>query len=136
MKLYIDCEFNGKDGELISMALVGEDGREFYEVAQVPQRIDSWVAKHVIPVLHKEPVGAEAFRGLLRQFIAKVPDPEIVADWPVDIGYFCMWCITGEYPAASAPVFKATILSLNTAPKSALPHNALEDARAIAKAQP
>ena len=34
MKLYIDCEFNGFKGHLMSMALVAEDGSEFYEVLE------------------------------------------------------------------------------------------------------
>ena len=32
MNLFLDCEFNGLGGELISMALVDEDGHSFYEV--------------------------------------------------------------------------------------------------------
>ena len=32
MKLFLDCEFNGFGGELISMALVDENERYFYEV--------------------------------------------------------------------------------------------------------
>lgn len=35
MKLFLDCEFNGFGGELISMALVDENERYFYEVGGV-----------------------------------------------------------------------------------------------------
>ena len=31
INLFLDCEFNGFNGELISMALVSEHGDEFYE---------------------------------------------------------------------------------------------------------
>lgn len=36
MNIFIDCEFNGFGGQLMSMALVAEDGREFYEVLPLP----------------------------------------------------------------------------------------------------
>lgn len=32
MKLFIDCEFNEFGGDLLSMAIVSENGDEFYEV--------------------------------------------------------------------------------------------------------
>ena len=35
MNIYIDCEFNGFGGKLISMALCADDGREFYEVVSL-----------------------------------------------------------------------------------------------------
>jgi hypothetical protein len=40
MNLFIDCEFGGK---LISMAIVSEDGKEFYEV--LPCEIQVIVSK-------------------------------------------------------------------------------------------
>lgn len=133
MRFAIDCEFNGKGGELISMALVGEDGREFYEVVGVPADVQPWVAEHVVPILGKEAIGKEAFQRALIDFIKRAPAPvTIVADWPVDIAYFCDWVIVGEYPHCTAPVFKADILSLPSCPASEVPHNALSDARAIA----
>ncbi len=36
MNLFLDCEFNGFGGELISMALVDEHGLFFYEVLECP----------------------------------------------------------------------------------------------------
>lgn len=44
MRFFIDCEFNEFRGELISMALVAEDGREFYEVLPCPNP-GAWVAQ-------------------------------------------------------------------------------------------
>lgn len=52
MNLYIDCEFNGFGGQLISMALVAEDGTEFYEVVPLLEEVTPWVAEHVMPVLN------------------------------------------------------------------------------------
>ncbi len=35
MNIWIDCEFNEFGGDLISMALVADDGQEFYEVLEL-----------------------------------------------------------------------------------------------------
>lgn len=52
MKLFLDCEFNGFGGELISMALVDEQGKYFYEVLPCPQPIP-WVQENVMPKLNQ-----------------------------------------------------------------------------------
>ena len=54
MRLWIDTEYNGFRGALISMALVDEEGREWYEVLKC-RSPSPWVAKHVMPKLHKQP---------------------------------------------------------------------------------
>lgn len=51
MKLWFDTEFNSFAGALISIGIVDEDGREFYEVAYCQQDIHPWVAQNVMPVL-------------------------------------------------------------------------------------
>jgi hypothetical protein len=58
-KLFLDCEYNGFGGPLISMALVTEDGREFYEVLPCEDP-ESWVAQHVMPNLNKPAVASMA----------------------------------------------------------------------------
>lgn len=136
LRVAIDCEFNGKGGELISMALVAEDGREFYEVVRIPEAPDPWVAANVLPILNKQPAGKALFQAKLRAFLAELGDPLIVSDWPVDIAYLCEWVIVGEYPMCTAPMIHAVSMSLPNTPASAIPHNALEDARAICKALP
>ena len=47
MKLFLDCEFNGFGGELISMALVDENERYFYEVLPCINPT-AWVLDNVI----------------------------------------------------------------------------------------
>ena len=54
MKLFIDTEFNGFGGELISMAIVAEDGREWYGILPVADKLVEWVEEHVRPVLDIE----------------------------------------------------------------------------------
>lgn len=50
MRLFIDGEWNSFGGDLISLALVAEDGREWYEVLDCVDP-HPWVAENVIPKL-------------------------------------------------------------------------------------
>lgn len=141
MKFYLDCEFNGFGGELISLALVSSDLEyAFYEV--VPHEglvLNPWVEEHVIPVLYRKPKDSiEGFKHKLAMFLrehAVNNHLTIVADWPEDIKYFCEALITGPGMASITPniTFEMDRTGLvDTSEYSALPHNALEDARALA----
>jgi len=130
LKLYIDCEFNGGFGDLISMALVAEDGREFYEVVPCDAPVP-WVRDNVIPILHKHPISLNGFQGQLRNFLSSFDAIEIVADHPADLGYFFNALIVDDMGSwMRVPPITATIVK-NVNYESAIPHNALEDARAI-----
>lgn len=129
MNIYIDCEFNEFRGELISMALVAEDGREFYRVLPCP-RPKQWVAEHVIPVLRANPVSREEFQAALCYYVAQFDTIHLVADWPEDIAHFCESLITGPGMRLATPPLTMEIRRDLDA-VSRLPHNALEDARAI-----
>lgn len=88
-RLYLDTEFNGHGGRLISMALVTEDDcRDFYEVAPIGN-LDPWVAEHVIPALHKREIPMASFRKLFHNFILGFSNPEIICDWHADAAHFC-----------------------------------------------
>ena len=52
LRYFLDTEFKGFGGELISIALASEDSRHdpFYEAAECPDPTP-WVAQHIIPVL-------------------------------------------------------------------------------------
>ena len=56
MALYLDTEFNGFKGELISLALFNVDGNHFYEVLELPADycVHPWVKANVVPVLNKK----------------------------------------------------------------------------------
>jgi hypothetical protein len=134
MNIFIDCEFNGFGGDLISMALVAEDGQEFYEVLNLSRdrAYEGWVAINVVPHLNKDPVSKDVFQAKLWKFINQYKEVHLIADWPDDIKYFCMSLITGPGVCINTPP-KLTMeinreLSSNS---SVILHNALEDARAI-----
>src|SRR4051794_3934264 len=61
LNVFMDAEFNGFGGDLISIALVCEDGQEWYEVAEIPAEPHPFVVQHVLPVLGKEPIGRDCF---------------------------------------------------------------------------
>lgn len=96
MKYFLDAEFNGFGGALISMALVREDGASLYLVYEPPGALDPWVDAHVMPSLESVPpevevqrVGqAEGARAIWR-FLGDDPAPDIIADWPDDVRCFC-----------------------------------------------
>jgi len=130
-KLYIDCEFNGFGGELISMALFAEHDLYFYEVLECDEP-DGWVAEHVMPFLNKHPIDKEIFKAKLQSFLGGFEHVEIIADWPEDIIHFCSKLLTGPgMMLQTMPVITMTIDRNLGSGNSRIPHNALEDARAI-----
>ncbi|NRB38110.1 MAG: hypothetical protein HRU20_06530 [Pseudomonadales bacterium] len=131
MDIYIDCEWNSFGGELISMALVADNGKEFYEVLNCENPVE-WVAENVMPILNKSPISAEKFKLKLGKFLMQFESVNIIADWPEDIEKFCNALITGAGTCLNTPPLSMNIIRINA--KSELPHNALEDARGIRKA--
>ena len=142
MRYFLDTEFNGFGGELISLALVPEnDDQDYYAVLPLPETLHPWVERHVVPYLHSIPmdvVGGETSRldaaAELARYLAGDEDPVIVADWPDDIAYFCALLVTGPGDMAPVGSLRFEFLSspgFSTAQNSAVPHNALHDARAL-----
>ena len=130
MNLFIDCEFNEFRGKLISMALVSEDGKEFYEVLSCKNPGD-WVKENVLPILNKSPVSFDVFQMKLKTFLGQFETIHIIADWPEDIKHFCESLITGPGFRLNTPPMVMSIYRIDA--ESDLPHNALADARGIAK---
>jgi hypothetical protein len=93
MRYFIDTEFNERGYEhrieLISIALVCEDGREFYAIAKDgwdPENCDGWLHENVLPYLYPKgldvkPTPRSQIATELRSFILENPKPEF-------IGYF------------------------------------------------
>ncbi len=129
MRLFLDCEFNGFKGELISMALVSDLGLEWYEVVPCEYPVE-WVAENVIPILNRKPLeNMLALTGSLRAFLRQFREVHIVADWPEDIEHFCAALITGPGERINTPPLTMEVLRIDS--DSEIPHNALCDARGI-----
>ena len=141
MRYFLDTEFNGFGGALLSLALVPVDGEEFYMTLECADPIHAWVERNVIPFLDHVPVGlvsprmarAEAAMAL-SAYLAADPEPELVADWPEDFTQFCALLMTGPGQMVPVPPLTLRLVPLpgfSTAANSAVPHNALHDARAL-----
>ncbi len=133
MRLYLDTEFNGFGGELISLALVSPDYRhEFYRVCIFTKPVETWVKQHVIPVLDADPLLPAEFKEDLHRFIGRFENPEIICDWHADAEHFCRLLAGHDY--GSSLDFQCRITILKTPPGqpvSLTPHNALADAKAL-----
>ena len=139
MLIFIDTEFNGFGGELISLALVTSSGKDFYEVLEPTKPIENWVEENVMNCLYKEPITVEKFQVKLYQYLMEVSgygrEPlTIIADWPDDIKYFCESLITGPGTSIPTPVKMNFVLDRTlSSEQSEVPHNAYDDAIAIMK---
>lgn len=128
MNLFIDGEWNGYKGELISLALVAEDGSVWYEElgCKYPEL---WVAENVMPKLIQQSVSYVRMQETLARFLNGFPSVHIIADWPEDLEWFCYVLITGPGTRMDTPPLTMEILRVDTVSKN--PHNALADAQAL-----
>jgi hypothetical protein len=131
MKIYLDTEFNEFKGELISMALVAENGEEFYEVLGCANP-KPWVEAHVMPHLQRDPIEPEIFQHRLWKFLCQYPSVQVIADWPEDFKHFCEALMVGPGEVLETPPISMALRRDLSSEHSGLPHNALHDARAIA----
>lgn len=159
MFIFIDTEFTdlAPEAELLSLAAVAEDGREFYcEIVPVPGPASAFVKRFVLPLLE----GGEAacapgeFPRRLGDWLAQFDDPVLLSDSDWDI-YIVRHALTGardrrpcemRVPCADGTVaFRMLVLRALAGGDLALfqetvaghyagdprPHHALVDARAI-----
>lgn len=142
MKLYLDCEFTqlSQAAKLISLALVAENGKEFYV-----ELLDTWgtqdcsdfVIEIVLPQLwggaYAMPV-VEARDALLAFLGGFTEMMEIVTDAPqFDWELFCeLTYLDGQWPSnvRNWPTDATTLEAVSDG--TPLPHHALLDARIIA----
>lgn len=157
MRYYLDCEFFGWGGPIISLALVGEDDRELYLAfnqreleaeARIVTLADErkWMLDNVLPIIDCE--GATAQRvGRCRADVAKdwpryIADfllfhetIYITADWPEDIRHICELLMVGpgQTLIAGKRIFFEWVRkdAYPTPLPGAVQHNALWDARAL-----
>jgi hypothetical protein len=129
-KIFIDCEFNGFGGGLLSFAAVSEDGREWYNELRQPAIWDKWVFENVFPHLGLTPMPKDEFRKSLFAFLRQFPDPVIIADWYTDLMHFFR-LFEGRDHTDSESFACRTEIRLIDGYESKVPHHALHDARAI-----
>lgn len=142
MRYFLDTEYNGFGGALLSLALVPEDGsEEFYVALECDGPLDPWVERNVIPYLNMVPEGLKGPRlprraaaEALAAWLAHDEAPDIVADWPEDLAQLSMLLVVAPGQMLPVPPLSLHFFPLHgfsTAENSAVPHNALHDARAL-----
>jgi len=141
MRYFLDTEYDGWGGKLLSLALVSEHGEELYLTLAWDGPLEPWVERNVVPYLDMVPEPlisprlsrADAAR-TVAHFLAGDGEPLIVADWPEDISLISALLVTGPGVMVEVPpiTFRFVELSgFSTAANSKVPHNALHDARAL-----
>lgn len=132
MRIWIDCEWSGDD--LISMGMVAENGREWYGILHCFDP-EPWVKENVIPVLGGSEIGTwsdkRTFQIAMQEYLLKFDACHIIADWPEDIAWFCRMLVTGPGKRIGTPPLTLEIDRSLDSKGSRIPHNALEDAKAI-----
>lgn len=154
MRYYLDTEFNGMGGELISLALVSEQpiGEIYLANAAVEKQaiwskssefkspgVDPWVWKNVLPIIAAEGsvphwIPLSDFGTQIEHLLANDPDPIIVTDWPDDIRYLCQCLITGPGQMINISGLKFEMHRVDAYPttlEGAIQHNAYWDALAL-----
>lgn len=145
MLYFLDCEFNGFGGDLISLALAGEVG-ELY-LARPEDELNAlaghaWVADHVLPFLslpdaRPDVMPLDQFGRAIQAFLAGSPAPTIVADWPEDLMHLMQCLIIKPGQMVKIPDLTLRLMSASAYPtdiEKAVKHNALWDARALRRA--
>jgi len=141
VRYFLDTEYNGWGGALLSLALVPDDGEELYLTLDWDSALEEWVQRNVVPYLDTVPhnlVSARMSRAdaarTVAHYLAADPEPLIIADWPEDIALFNALLVTGPGAMTDVPQITFRFVQLpgfSTAANSKVPHNALHDARAL-----
>lgn len=145
MKYFLDTEFNGFGGELLSLALVDQDGDWLYLIYEPTQPLEPWVAENVMPIMRAAPPGVEPYvvrhgsptaPRLIANYFARRGGgvPYIITDWPDDIKYLCQAVITGPGEMAAIPRMQFDMVRVDAYPtvlEGAVQHNAAWDALAL-----
>jgi len=143
MRYYLDTEFDGHGGALLSLALVMEDGTSLHLQTEA-RATDQWVQQNVEPLMDSHDADVIATNlpinevgSLIRSFVGRDEAPVIVADSPVDIGRFCQALSTGKdggWASADYPRMTFEVHNVDCYPTTlpgAVQHNAWWDAMAL-----
>lgn len=142
MRYFIDCEFDGHNGPLLSIAMVRQDDESIH-IETTEDARDPWVIENVMPRLrlHQAHVALQVPTTMVGRklvaFIGTDNAPTIVADSPVDIARFCAAVSTapgGGYAACFADRISFEVHDVDCYPTTlpgAIQHNAWWDAMAL-----
>lgn len=128
--LFLDCEFNGFGGALMSMGICSDKhNEEFYAVLPLPAKVHPWVKEHVVPYLISEPICDSAFNLKLFHYLKKHDTETIIADWPEDFSHLMNRLCAPNGFQYDLELDMRLVISGKLVPL--MPHNAISDARAL-----
>jgi hypothetical protein len=135
VNLFVDSEFDGHGGPLLSLALAGDDGSHWYGVFATYCN-DEWVREHVEPKLYAmKPTiqgNEDVLRHSLKEYMLARPGCTIWADWPADFEHLTrLMCGQSYDESFMIPCTMRLIVTPDGEPKPEIPHNALSDAIAL-----
>lgn len=131
--LFLDTEFNGHGGELLSMAFVGEDS-EWYAALPNPENPNPWVAARVIPKLGSHRLSKEEFREELHKYLLLYSYGDgvrIVADSYADFLYLFQQFAGPTYAESLNIPCVCELVAAPSGYNPSAPHNALSDAKEL-----
>jgi hypothetical protein len=141
LRYFLDTEYNGIGGALLSLALVPDRGDDLYLTVQSDEPMVDWVQRNVVPYLDSVPEQLSCPRlsrkdaaQELERYLRHDDEPLIVADWPEDVAQFCNLLVTGPGNMIELRDLTFRLMPMSnfsTAANSKVPHNALHDARAL-----
>ncbi|WP_118855799.1 hypothetical protein [Sphingomonas mesophila] len=141
MRYFLDTEYDGFGGALISLALVPEDGSEEFYIVLDHQATVPWVVRNVVPYLDHVPdalrsprLDRAAASHALAVWLAHDDGAEIIADWPEDLAHLANLLVSGpgQMQQVHGLILRLVpVPGFSNAANSAVPHNALHDARAL-----
>lgn len=145
MDYFLDCEFDGFGGDLLSLALVRQDGAKtlYLIMERANEPCTPWVTQNVLPILRDvvdagipvwENMTPAAAAETIHAFLLGDERPHIISDWPDDIAYFCRALMTGPGEMVSKAHITFEMLRVQAYPTSlegAVQHNAYWDAMAL-----
>jgi len=150
VKYYIDTEFDGHNGPLISLAVIPEckKSQNFYFLTfHSGDRIkDPWVRENVDPIVMDYPKNIRAITHMardcfvgqaLRSFLAGDINPHFVADSPVDIARIADIISTDEHGNWHSTGYESITFEVQnvdcypTTLEGAVQHNSYWDAMAL-----
>lgn len=141
-RFYIDCEFDGHNGPLLSMAIIPEVGSGMH-IRTDQVAADSWVRENVVPLMDRHDATRSQWVPLnevgasIRAMIGDCAHPVIVCDSPQDSRYFSQAITTapdGGYAPFSFEALTLEVVGIDCYPttlEGAVQHNAWWDAMAL-----
>lgn len=135
MALYLDTEFNGFKGNLISLGIYNTNGEHWYnelDYKLINKPIILWVIQNVIPKLEGTPIDFIKFQMQLCEYLNKHENEIIYADWAEDFQHL-LDHIYANYGIKYLKKLKLELITTEDKFISKIPHHALYDAEVLYK---